>query len=778
MGVREGVTEFQRMTSNAPPPAEPGLADEWFTARRFALLLAVLICASFPDVVSGRGTFFHRDFSLFGYPLAFFHRECFWRGEWPLWNPLNYCGLPFLAQWNTLTLYPLSLLYLLLPLAWSLGVFCLGHFYLAGLGMYFLALRWTENRFAAAIAGLAFTFNALMLNFLMWPNDIAAMGWLPWVVLAVQRAWREGGRRVLTAAMVGTMQMLSGAPEVILFTWVFLGALWLGEFAQGHLAFRGPRVARFGRLAAVVLLISGLSAAQLLPFLDLLAHSQRDAAYNSSQWPMPPWGWANFFVPLFRALPTPAGVYAQPAQYWVFSYYLGVGTATMALLAMWRSRRLRKPATLLAMLTVLCLILALGERGYLYTVLCQGLPGLGFMRYPVKFVILPVFLMPLLAALFVENCLATPQALWPKQRRRMAIGLVAVLAVIGFLIWAAFQFPLRQVAPSVAALSGASRAVFVILILGALIAACQVQKPRLKSLLQFGVLLLLWLDVMTMGPRPNPTAPQWVYEPRLAQRVGDMQPVPRVGSARVLVSTEAEVGLSFVTQTNAVNQVLFSRVALQGDANLLDDIPVVAGFFSLHLREVRDVLGVLYKTPEPPAGLMDFLAISHLNAPGKITERNFRPSHLPWVTGGQKPVFANATETLQALEQSDFDPRTTVYLPPESRTLVTVSNASAPKILVREFAPQRLRIEVEASEPALVVIAQPFYHNWQANLDGRSASLLRANHAFQALEVPAGRHEATIKYQDRAFYFGAGVSLVAAVACMFLWFRERKPSSR
>jgi hypothetical protein len=54
---------------------------------------------------------------------------------------LNDCGLPFLAQWNTMTLYPLSLFYLLLPLSWSLGVFCLGHLFLGGMGMYFLSHR-------------------------------------------------------------------------------------------------------------------------------------------------------------------------------------------------------------------------------------------------------------------------------------------------------------------------------------------------------------------------------------------------------------------------------------------------------------------------------------------------------------------------------------------------------------------------------------------------------------------------------------------------------------
>src|SRR6266699_6849225 len=114
---------------------------DWCTPGRFALILAACIFAAYPEVVLGVRTFFFRDFGFFGYPLAFHHRESFWRGELPLWNPLSNCGLPFLAQWNTLTLYPGSIFYLLFPLSWSLGVFCLAHLFLAGLGMYRLAFR-------------------------------------------------------------------------------------------------------------------------------------------------------------------------------------------------------------------------------------------------------------------------------------------------------------------------------------------------------------------------------------------------------------------------------------------------------------------------------------------------------------------------------------------------------------------------------------------------------------------------------------------------------------
>src|SRR5678815_1255458 len=70
----------------------------WFTPGRFSLILGLLLGANFASVLLGLQTFFLRDFGYFSYPLAQYHRECFWRGEMPLWNPYNSCGMPFLLS--------------------------------------------------------------------------------------------------------------------------------------------------------------------------------------------------------------------------------------------------------------------------------------------------------------------------------------------------------------------------------------------------------------------------------------------------------------------------------------------------------------------------------------------------------------------------------------------------------------------------------------------------------------------------------------------------------
>ncbi len=75
----------------------------------------------------------------------------------------------------------------------------------------------------------------------------------------------------------------------------------------------------------------------------------------------------------------------------------------------------------------------------------------------------------------------------------------------------------------------------------------------------------------------------------------------------------------------------------------------------------------------------------------------------------------------------------------------------------------------------MLVVAQAYYHCWQASVDGAPVPLWRANDAFQAVEVPSGRHEVRIVYVDRAFQTGAIISIVALMLCAaMIWKGSRR----
>jgi len=750
------------------PAASSGAMPNWikaFTPGRVALVIGLVLFALYPAVLLGTHTFFYQDFGLFTYPVAHFTHASFWHGELPLWNPYNNCGVPFLAQWNTSVCYPLSLIYVLFPLPWSLNIFCLGHLALAGTTMYLLAYWWTQNRLAATIAGLSFGLNGLMLNCLLWTSNLAAMSWLPLVILSVEQAWQRGGsRRVGLAALVGAVQMLSGAPEIILFTWIMLLLLWLGEVRKKAVLFGSS----LRRLTAIVALVTGLAAIQLLPFLDLLTHSDRSASYaDAGAWPMPLWGLANFVVPQFHASQSVMGTYHLHEQYWTKSYYLGVGVLVLAMVGSWRARQLK--TWWLGGAAFAGLVLALGNAGYVYGWIKQVLPLISFARYPVKLIALPVFAIPLLAAYGINNLQSAPTASVRRDERILVILGVGMLLVAVGTLCAAHRFPKAEESWTVTWQSALGRMIFMTSLIGCVVALLRAHTTRRRGWLSLAIVAIVGLDLGTAGMRLHPTVDKRAFGPLEF----NMSFRPRLGESRALVSRQAAALLNRAVTADLVAFCVAMRGSLYQNNNLLENIPKVGGFCSLHLKEQTEIDSVLGGgTNALAAPLADFLGVAQISDPNSIFAWQSRSNYLPLVTAGQRPVFAGDAETLKALAAADFEPRRIVYLPADAQSELAVTNSSDAKITSTQWAAQRVQVSVGSASPALVVVAQSFYHNWHASVDGRPAKLWRANHAFQAVEVPPGRHEVTLVYRDRAFQLGVLVSSLALVVSLVLLIRR------
>ena len=732
-------------------------------------MLALFLLAAFPKVALGLHSFVYRDYGVLAYPTIHYAHESFWRGELPLWNPLSNCGAPFLAQWGAMPLYPFSIFYLLLPLPWSLGFFCLAHLFLGGMGMYFLARHWTGNGLAASVAGVAFVFNGVTLSCLMWPNYIVALGWMPWVVWMAERAWREGGRSIVIAALVGAFQMLAGVPELAGFTWLLVLAFWAGS----GITDRSEWKTMTGRLLWMGLLVAGLTAVQLLPFFDLLEHSQRDRSFATGRWALPGWGWGNLLVPLFHCFQSYQGPFVQQGQVFLSSCYLGLGSVALGLVGAWRVRRWR--VWVLAGFTAFSLIAALGENGHLYTWLKQLIPLLGVGRYPVKFMMLAAFTVPLLSAFAIHWWNQQPVSEWRADRTSfLAVGVALVGGIIAIL-WFAFRYPFPLDQWPATWHNAVWRVVFLAASLGAVVALPRLNRGGALITAEVLILGLIALDTTTHTPNFNPTIAAAEFEPNVWQK-SRQTPAPRLGESRVMISPKAERVLLFSTETNLARDFSAKRLALWSNLNLLDSIPKVNGSSTLQLREQKQIESLLYADPTQAAtGLIDFLAVSHSTSPTFALDWTSRSNYCPMVTCGQEPVFASAESTTNALIAPEFDPRKTVYLPSESKPLVTVRHQTEARILRSNFSAQRVEIEVEGKAPTLVVIAQTFYHPWHATINGRSVPLLRANHAFQAVEAPAGHCQILIRYQDRRFLLGATISGLTLLICLVYYWRSPSP---
>jgi len=733
------------------------VSEVWLTPTRLAFFIGFVLCARFPGILLGTQSFFDRDFGLFTYPAAHWMRQSFWRGEIPLWNPFNNCGIPFLAQWNTSVCYPFSMVYVLFPLPWSLNLFCLGHLILAGIGMYFLAQRWTGNRFAAGLAGVAYALNGLSLNSLMWVSNLAAMAWLPVVVLAGERAWREGGRRIGLASTCSALQMLTGSPEFILVTWVLLGTLWFSQRWQQHI----PAVSAL-RLGAVAALTFLLSAAQLLPFIELLRVSGRVVGQNGGVWSLPAWGWGNLVLPLFRCSPTILGSYIQPEQQWISSYYVGVAVVSLALGTALRPTKRR--TWWLVGVGILGLLLALGEHGFLYGALKHLLPIVGLVRYPVKFILFTVFALPLLAALGLAS--AKQPGVSFSVAKEVVRPSLFVLALMIAIAAAGRFFPYPQESWHSTCQNGLERGLFLILMVGALLLWIRAPAGRKCVLLEFLCLLLLAADLLSHMPGQNPLVSTEAYTTALSGQ----SLRTRVGESRAMIHPMMNDLLQHASTPKASDYTVGIRRAQFCNCNLLEDVAKVDGFYSLYLRHEEELRKHLSSLTNLPTGLLDFLAVTHLSSPDVLFEWNLRNSKVSWVSSGQRPICASDPDALKAITAADFDPRRIVYLPIEAREAISATNAATAEVLGADFGIQTVDLRVRAEAPTWVVVAQANYPAWRAYVDGKNTPIWRANYAFQALEVPEGTHRVQLRFEDRPFRIGCAVSGLGLLLSFGIWY--------
>ena len=582
--------------------------------------------------------------------------------------------------------------------------------------------------------------------------------------------------------------MLAGAPEFVLLTWVMLATLWLLEFAPSFLNSRHPVIFSRStaaqksdleampallssslRFIAVVVLVAGLSAVQLLPFFQLAAHSDRAVDDGNAAWSMPASGCANFLVPLFHCTRTIFGTYIQPAQQWTTSYYLGIGTLALAAVAVWKVRS--KHVRWLAAIALIGVILALGNQAFIYPLVKRIVPAFGLARYPIKFLIPATFALPLLAA-FGTHWASTWDTRELKRPFAITGGLLLAASIL-ILLFARFSpMPGENWHDTVA--NGAARILFFLLSAGTLFLLVNASNPARKQWLSFACLILLGLDAITHTGRQNPTVPNAAY----GDLACEMKPPPATGGSRAMVSPRNQAILSRATFSQPLVHYVALRKSLFENCNLAENLPKVNGFFSLHLQKQAAINAILYQPTNYPSGLIDFLGASQLSSDDDFRRWVPRTSASPLITGGQKVIFADEPTTLQALASPGFNPAKVVYLPQAVAGRLSATNAARSSIQPTEFSAHRISAIAINDAPALAVISQNDYPSWHAFVDGQPAPLLRANHAFQAVEIPAGKHTLRIEYHDTAFKLGAAISALSVLICAALAIRKENRTSR
>jgi hypothetical protein len=747
--------------SDMPPPFGP---------RNVALLLGLILAAAFFPVLLGGQTFCYRDFGVLAIPTASYHRASIWGGELPLWNPYSNCGSPFLAQWGTMVLYPLSLLYVLFPMPWSLNFFCILHLWIGGMGMYYLARNWMDEEWPAALAAVGFICTGITQATLSWPNYTAALGLLPWVILSVEGAWNASGataRYVWAAALLSAAQILTGVPEIAILTWMVLAVFWL----QRLIATKDQRARLVACQIGIVAGAAALCAAQLLPFLQLLHYSQREPGFAAEKWALPIWGWADFILPRFHTFTTPEGTVFQYGQEFLSSAYIGAALLVLAVLAV-LSRRPRMRT--LGLFSIIAAVLALGSAGFVYPALTKLIPGFAIARYPVKFLFLLSFTIPLLAG-FGAQALARAKA--AAAQNLLAISLLVAGAIMGLLVALNYWQPYRYDRLREFGANSLARFGWLVLVVATLKLLASPRLERYRVRLQFCALLLLAVDGFTHLRNQNPVASARLFQPDVWAS-SQKFPKPEHGLGRAFITPRAEARLLHSNISDLSADLTGKRLALWSHLNLLDRVPKVNGSATLQLRDQAIVQKALYsETNAPPDAWLEFLNVAIQSSTNSPIEWDVRPGGMPFITAGQKPVQASPTLLTNPLPFGSE-----VALQPWSERFKEFAS-TAVELSEIEVRPMQVTFTAHSDKPAIAVLPVSWHPAWRARITqaGKSVSdepLLKANLAFQALELPPGESRVRIYYHDVPFQIGAGISIATLLIGSTFSLRAGRKSNR
>ncbi len=90
-------------------------------------------------------------------------------------------------------------------------------------------------------------------------------------------------------------------------------------------------------------------------------------------------------------------------------------------------------------------------------------------------------------------------------------------------------------------------------------------------------------------------------------------------------------------------------------------------------------------------------------------------------------------------------------------------------VSVKSYSLNEIVYETSSKENGLMVMSEIYYpHGWEAQIDGKPATLIRANYILRAIEVPAGNHTISLAFKPKVYSAGNTITLVSCLALLLL----------
>ncbi len=693
-----------------------------------------------------------------------FVRQSLADGHFPLWDPYQANGYPFLHNPQVAFFYPLTWLIILLPGHIGFAVFVALHLWLGGMGMLFFVRFMGGNWPGSLVAALAF---ALSHSFVIRVSAghigvIATYIWFPWLLWITARSVQRGTvRSAIWAALIWALSVLAGHTTSLLYTnlgWFFFLVYLVLTSRQKWLIIR----------QAVLIVAMGLafSAAQWLPTLQFALLSTRafePTATFALTYSLPIIRLATLISPDFLGNPLSRIGYDGPDYYWELTYYAGM-LPLVALLLSWRGRT---PLTLFYWSLIgLAGLLAIGENGFLYDLFYHWLPPFRLGRGPARVMFLAIFA---LCALLGQVISQWDQVAWEHRvkvvRRFVPVTFVVSLALLGGCLFVLVERQ-RQTSQLTAAWArhyafygGLTVGLFAAaMLLLSLYWQTHPNQLRRRYNLAFLLILFVALESFGFGFRFLSHGPVGSDVTWRAIKEGVGETLQRVLVWDVQNYNENQATDAHLTSVTAYNPLQLGTYA-----------PLLAQAQTPQAK-IYDLLGVSYVVTEQPLPEDEALRLIHQAGTVLIYER---PSGLPVARLVPSAQVLSDQSALAQMTQAEFDP-SQVVLVSETPDCVR-DELTAPFIgetQVVTHYPGYWQVETHSNAWSLLVMSETAYSGWRVTVDGQDEPWYTAYTAVRAVCVPPGQHQVEWVFDPWTVKVGMGLSGLMVLGVIIGWGRS------
>jgi hypothetical protein len=740
----------------------------------WSLLAGLLLLGAMAGPFFARRVYTRDDLGGFHLPVRAFYAEQLARGEPFDWMPQMYAGFYLTGEGQGGAYHPWHLLlYRYLPLQAAMGWEWLSPYPLLLAGAWLFLRRKLVRRDAALLGSLLFTFCGFNLLHFVHPNAVAVVAHIPWLLWAIDIMLVDASRRKVAAAQAAVAlltgsELLLGYPQYVWFS-------LLAEAAYAGFLLRTRRLVPRdgcencpscsdcagcnGSVWPRLVIAKGagllLGAVQVLPTLDALLHSTRQAADATALMlgSLHPLNLLQLVAPYFFVDRALGGNTHE------LSVYIGAAPLMLIVWLLVRRRELGALGPLAkaaGWFALLALLLAMGQYGQLYR-LQQYLPLVGRFRCPCRYLVLFQLCAALLAAMgflllereYVrQRAKAAPQSpggkvLTPTATTRQFEPFAAVLLLSVATGVAGLLLQHRSLVASVPAVLASP------LLMAAAAALVMAASRGLRGAL-VGLVLLAAGDLGYYG-LSYAVYPQTCT---LDEFIASSDPVPSAGET----PAPQAAGRVFAPPVQRDGSVLWT-----GNQMLLAGWQRSDGYAGLEPRRQLDY----YKLPALRAASVRWVQRDETTS----GIEGLVPCGDEWLqVPNPLPHVRLLTEVVASRDPARDIERIAIDRAALCENSLALPPAAPGRATLVAERPGRIEIDVRCASPQLLVISESYDSGWRAAVDGRPREVFRVNGDFLGCLVAADDRRVVLDFQPGSLKRGRMASIAGAclILCCFL----------